>query len=178
MSSKEYWKPIDGYFGIYEVSNFGRVRRIKDGSCTNVGKILKPQKRCAYLSVTLYDRNHNPKTISLHRLVALSFCDNPEGKPQVNHIDGNKYNNYATNLEWVTSQENNKHASDTGLAKWWIGLNKANLKNGRKVRCKETGIVYDNQREAGKKLGIDESGICKACRGKYETAGSYHWEYV
>lgn len=178
MGDIERWKSITGFKGLYMVSNLGNVKRIKRGNGTNMGKVLKPQKRGLYLKVTLYDNGGNPHVFSVHRLVAQEFHRNRLNKPQVNHIDGNKYNNRAENLEWVTSSENNKHASDNGLAKWWVGLEIANKKNGRKVKCLETNIVYKNQLEAQKQTGVDGSGICKACRGRYKTAGGFHWEYV
>jgi len=89
----------------YAVTDDGRVWSNK----TN--KWLKPATTGrGYLSVRLHS-----KTQSLHRLVALAFCENPEGKPCVNHIDGDKVNNCASNLEWCSYSENHKHAFDTGL---------------------------------------------------------------
>ena len=160
------------------VSNYGRVKRIHRGNGTRIGNILKPQKRGMYLKVTLYDSQHRPHVFNIHRLVAQEFHRNRFNKTQVNHIDGNKYNNRADNLEWATPSENNKHAYETGLSKWWVGLEIANKKNGKKVKCLETNIVYKNQLEAQKQTGVDRSGICKACRGRYKTAGGFHWEYV
>lgn len=173
----ERWKPIKNYEGRYSVSNYGRVKRVKRGNATRPGKILRQQKRGKYLAVTLYDENANAKRYSVHRLVAEAFYRNPQKKAQVNHKDGNKYNNRADNLEWMTSKENNKHAADNGLSKWWIGLNAAAAKNKREVICNDTGEVFGSIREASLATGVHESSICHACKGEIRTAGGLEWRY-
>ena len=98
---EEIWKPIPGYEALYEASNFGRVR-----SLFRYKKILKPSPITnGYLTVELW-KNKQRKRIGIHRLVAMCFCDNPDNKPFVNHIDETKTNNCADNLEWVTHVEN------------------------------------------------------------------------
>ena len=79
------------------------------------GKMLKPQKsKTGYMYVTLY-KEKKPKKYRLHRLIAITFIDNPEQKPQINHINGIKTDNRIENLEWVTASENLTHAYKTGL---------------------------------------------------------------
>lgn len=103
----EVWRDIEGYEGLYRVSNMGRVRG--RGSC------IKPSKtKKGYLRVELWKGNAR-HSARIHRLVASAFVPNPHGKPDVNHIDGNKQNNRASNLEWVTPKENNAHAESNGL---------------------------------------------------------------
>lgn len=97
----EHWKPIDGYDGLYEVSNLGRVR-----STYGRGKMLKPMlSNTGYERVDLF-KDKKRKQFSVHRLVAKAFIENPEGKPFVNHKDESRTNNRADNLEWVTHKEN------------------------------------------------------------------------
>jgi DNA-binding NarL/FixJ family response regulator len=109
---KEIWLPIPNYEGLYEISNLGRVRRLRGKD----GTILKPFiDTHGYLIVTL-SKNSQKKLIRIHRLVALIFLPNPENKAQVNHIDGNKFNNRIDNLEWSTKIENQRHAERMGLA--------------------------------------------------------------
>ncbi len=104
---EEIWKDIEGYIGLYQVSNLGRVKS-KRG-------VLKSQKsNVGYLRYALWKGNKS-KNFSSHRLVAKAFILNPEGKKEVNHIDGNKNNNKVDNLQWITSSENQRHAFDTGL---------------------------------------------------------------
>lgn len=104
----EEWRPIPGYEGFYEASNLGRIRSVPRR--TTSGKVLKQREGTGtYLRVCLSKENQK-KTIAVHRLVALAFLENPEGKPEVNHLDGDKHNNAAGNLEWATRSENERHA--------------------------------------------------------------------
>ena len=102
MEDIEIWKKINNYEN-YEVSSLGNVRN------KNTGRILKPGIIGGYYCVGL--SNIKTKTFSVHRLVALTFIENPENKTDVNHKDKNKLNNNLVNLEWNTSKENNTHKS-------------------------------------------------------------------
>ena len=113
----EVWKAVVGFVGRYEVSNKGRVRAI----VTNHGKVcecIKPARQrsatCEYLYVQLWTKDR-PTTEAVHRAVAKAFVPNPDNKPMVNHIDGCKLNNNASNLEWVTCSENHRRAIARGL---------------------------------------------------------------
>ena len=153
----EIWKPISDYDG-YEVSNFGRVKSFK----YNSPRILKPELRGVYLSVNLYNKH-----FQVHRLVALAFIPNPDNKPQINHIDGHKLNNYAGNLEWTTASENIQHAFATGL--------KIAMQGEDNVRAKFTSeqVIYirsnpDNLtiKEFAEKLGVDLKTITRIQLGQ------------
>lgn len=122
----EVWKDVVGYEGIYEVSNKGRIKSKHYGKEV----FLKTQKTYdGYITIKLSIGGKSKRYI-LHRLVAIAFLDNPENKPQVNHIDCNKTNNFSDNLEWVTAQENVMHAWKNGL-------------NGNTVYFFEKKIVED-----------------------------------
>ena len=122
----ELWKVVDGFDGIYSVSNFGRVKSKERTQLYEDGRIFhypekvlkqstpKTGKRAGYMSAHFYC-NGKRETMCVHRLVATYFVDKPEGKDVVNHKDGNKSNNHYSNLEWVTYAENNAHAIETGL---------------------------------------------------------------
>lgn len=102
--TKENWKPISDW-PSYEVSDLGRVRRVETGLIL-AGAYTKGRRR-----VTLR-RNPIQANALVYRLVAEAFIPNPEGKPMVNHIDGNPQNDAVSNLEWVTAFENYQHAKD------------------------------------------------------------------
>jgi len=107
----EQWKAIAECNGEYYISDHGRVKSYKLGR----ERILKQgYDSYKYPIVGIY-KNGKSKTTCIHKLVAMAFISNPNNKPQVNHIDGNKLNNHKDNLEWVTSSENLQHAWDTGL---------------------------------------------------------------
>jgi hypothetical protein len=120
----EIWKDIPNYEGVYQVSSIGNIRscdrRIKTKSSRLIkGRIRKPIiKEGKYISINLLDKASGKSTRnSVHRFVAEAFIPNPENKPCVNHIDGNKHNNFVGNLEWCTYTENAIHAIKTGLKK-------------------------------------------------------------
>jgi hypothetical protein len=134
LIAEELWKDVVGYEGLYQCSNIGRVRSLdkvihtnnQHGSCSKwkKGKQLKQyDNQHGYLVAHLH--NGKPKTIAVHRIIALAFIPNTDNKSEVNHIDGDKTNNKISNLEWNTRSENQKHAFATGL-------NKPNDKAGEK----------------------------------------------
>ena len=101
----EEWRAVAGTDGMLEVSNQGRVRSLLRGE----PYILKTQKDKKGYQRLRYTVNRKKMCFKVHRLVAQAFIDNPDGLPQVNHIDGNKDNNAVNNLEWVTNQQNVIH---------------------------------------------------------------------
>lgn len=120
----EIWKDIKGYEGLYQVSNLGRVKSLdriivrKDGISQFKKGIIKTPKinSDGYCSVTL-SKNGNNKTFGIHILVAKHYIPNPDRKPEINHIDFNRENNQADNLEWCTHQENIQYSSNNGRYK-------------------------------------------------------------
>lgn len=109
------WRPIRNYEGVYEVCKFGTVRRVKPWKNTTFGGFIKPVLIShGYQHVSLC-RDNKAKSFRLHKIVAEAFLGPcPEGHV-VNHRDGVKTNNWASNLEYVTPRENTAHAIRTGL---------------------------------------------------------------
>jgi hypothetical protein len=126
LSKEEIWKDISDYEGLYQASSLGRIRSLDRYKITKnrYGKIkakikgifLKPSiNHDGYYEIVL-SKNGKSKMFRLHRVIAKTFLDNLENKPQVNHIDGNKLNNNINNLEWCTCKENINHAWENGLS--------------------------------------------------------------
>jgi hypothetical protein len=170
---KPKFKPIPGYDGKYLISSCGKVYSHKHK------KFLKPQlKRNGYLGVILC-KGSKTKHFMVHRLVAKAFCELSNGATEVNHKDGDKKNNHFTNLEWVTSSENRKHAL------WILGNIPFGDKNKRSKRVAQVCIesnktvaVFPSTWEAARKTGLHQTSIARAARGELKATGGFRWRYV
>lgn len=176
---EEIWRPVKGYEGLYEVSNRGRIRSVdrwvtdEDGiKRFRKGKILKPgPDKKGYLHVGL-GRNGKKRFFLVHRLVAMAWLDNSEGKPQINHIDEDKSNNDVSNLEWTTAKENTN---------WGTGCKRSAASRSKAVQAldPETGQVvmkYSSTMEA-ERNGFNSSNISACCLGKCRTHKGFAWRY-
>lgn len=193
---KEIWKDIED-FPNYQVSNFGRIKSkertvILENGRTKVvkSKILKPCLRTLgkngnYYRITLYN-NKNPKTINIHRIVAKSFVENPKNYNIINHIDGNKFNNRADNLEWCTQQHNVKESYRLGLQgpnnrhSFPKGMKPHNITRVSQYDLNGNFIkTYDSVLEATL-VFVDKrtSNISLCLNGKTKTAYGYIWKYA
>lgn len=112
---EEWWLPVVGFEGVYEVSNLGRIKRILAINNTWSGRILKDSVDRKGYHYRAFCKNGTEKADKLHRVVAKAFIANPLNLPEVNHKDGNKGNNRASNLEWTTNLDNVQHAKNLGL---------------------------------------------------------------
>lgn len=174
----EVWKSIDGFEGLYEVSNRGRVKSsdhyVKNGRGDRIvrGKILTPYKSThGYLFVAL---GRKAKHCSVHRLVARTFISNPQNLPDVNHKDENKSNNYVENLEWCNHSYNALYGSCQERLR--VYKNKPVY-----MIEKHTGNIlnrFDSIKIAMEKTGIHKTTISQVCRGLVKTAGGYIWKYA
>ena len=150
----EEWKVLTGYYNNYEVSRDGEIRNVK------TGRIMKQWiNDKGYKYVTLSNKSKR-KHFQVHRLVATMFIPNPHNLPVVNHKDRNPLNNCVENLEWCTQKYNVEYSHNV------------------RVRCIETGKVYDNIRQAEEETGIHNGNISKVCRGERKSCGGLHFEYV
>ena len=197
----EIWKDIQNYEGSYQVSNYGRVKslsRVDSRGNKRNEKILKGRKnRQGYYDVALC-KNGKQKFCRINRLVAQAFIPNPNNYPVINHIDGNKANNYVNNLEWCTYKHNSQEAMELGLLKPnYIGIMKGKFgkqhNKSKKVKqinkyTNEIIAVFDGINEAHRQTGINSGNISACCRkqinfknGKKwttKTAGGYKWEFI
>lgn len=176
MSSKEEWRDIVGYEGRYQVSNLGRVRSLPsfDSLGRNInGKILSPVNESnGYAQVTLCNKAGH-RGVSVHRLVAVAFLENPNSFPDINHIDENKKNNRVENLEWCSKSYNINYG--TRNFRCAIATNKPVF------AILDTGHHYyfRSGAYASKITGISKSSINNNLRGRSKTcAGGIRFTYA
>ena len=161
------WKKFiyEGIETDYSVSTEGEVRK----DTTNY--ILSQSSQQDYKFVTLLI-NGQQKRMRVHRMVAMTFIENPDNKPYVNHINGIRYDNNVENLEWVTQSENIQHAVRTGL-----------MQNGRKKAVIQYNLngdrmaTFESASEAARQTGGSQSKITMCCKRQRETANDYQWRY-
>lgn len=191
---QEIWKDISGFEGCYQVSNLGNVRSLdryvesKGKPALHKGVLMKPQvNHKGYYSVILH-KSSKPYTKLVHRLVATAFISNPNNLPQVNHKDTDKKNNYVSNLEWCTNQENQDHAKANGCysvftQKQYDAVRKNLLKVKREKAVIQMDAFgnklkeYSSMREAEEETGVSNSKICACCKKRRGTAGGFKWKY-
>ncbi|MGI8362739.1 NUMOD4 domain-containing protein [Bacillus cereus] len=175
----EIWKDIEGYEGLYQVSNLGRVKSLErvversDGRTRKqYGRILKPGLNTYGYPHVVLCRESLCKTTLVHTLVAQAFLYKKTICTEVNHRDGNKKNNSVWNLEWVTSEENKEHALREGLHhKPRKAVHMLSL-DGDHV------MTFPSMSEAARYLGVFKGGISGVCGGKGKTAYGYKWKYA
>jgi hypothetical protein len=187
MITEETWKDIPNYEGIYQASSYGRIK-----SCARVihykkGKIIHRKERFLslikgfgqYLTVGLFKNNHHI-TYNVHYLIAITFIENPNSLPCVNHKDENKYNNKVDNLEWCTYSYNTKY--NNGMRK---RIDTRNLKNthGREKKVYQYDSkgnlikIWDSVSSVEKELGFKKTNISSCCLNKKSQAYGYKWLY-
>lgn len=212
----ETFVDIEGYEGLYQISNFGRVWSVRKEIYMK-GGLVGP-----YPSVSLTKNGHYD-TFTIHRLVAKAFIPNPLDLPQVNHKDENPLNNCVDNLEWCTAKYNSNYGTRnskigdksrghrlTDEVKERISQKKKGTPSptkgvphteetksklskimkaksvGKKVRCVETGRIFNSINDAEAFMHPNEpsqkirlrTNIGMVCNGRGQTAYGYHWEFV
>ena len=179
--TEEVWRDIEGHEGLYQVSSEGRIKSLKrtiikkDGRKQTVKeRILKgtPDKD-GYLKIGLYCGTGKQKWFQVHRLVGEAFIQNPDEKPQINHINEIKIDNRACNLEWCTCKRNINHGSRNERVAKALGkpIGQYNL-DGQLIK------VWPSAREARRQTGFDQGYVSAVARGKYKQAYSYIWKYI
>lgn len=181
---EEIWKTIDGYEGYYEISSLGRLRScdrtIEQGR--NIlrlkGRLMKPHicSTTGYY-MTMLSKSGISKRFPLHRLIAKAFVPNPENKPLVDHINGNRTDNRIRNLRWCTNKENltfpiaseNRILCKQNVSKKVAQLDKTTLKAIN---------VFRSVGEVKRQLGFAKQNIILCCNGVKPSSYGYKWKYI
>lgn len=166
----ELWKPIPNTNNMYFISTHGR------GFSRYNNKLMKYQSRDKrYLYLRYLDSNGKQCYTAVHRLVAKAFIELPTDKAhlnvdelEVNHINGNKHDNYVGNLEWVSHFENLRHAYVTGLIPRQL----------KPILCITLNKVYSSMSDASRELGISRQNIWKVCNGKAKSCKGHTFRYL
>lgn len=177
---KEEWRAVQGYSGLYEVSDLGRIRSLpreiktyNGGKWTRPGKIIKPiTNKDGYQQVHIC-KDGKQTTRKVHQLVALAFLENPDGFLEVNHKNENKADNRAANLEWCSREYNINYGTArkrTGIANGRPVIQYS--LNGEKIQ------EFYSSYEAQRRLGVIEQSINLCCLGRRQQAGGFRWKYV
>lgn len=184
----EVWKDVVGYEGLYQVSNYGKIRSVDRLVAHNNGgeqfikgknKKIQIRDKDGYGQVNLY-KDGKYKTLKVHRIVAEAFLGKCDENLQINHKDWDRKNNKIENLEWCTAKYNVEHRRSplvVNRAKRWYGP----IRERKIVQKQIDGEIkkyYPSAASAAKENGFDSSSITKAARKKMRTYKGYIWEYA
>ena len=174
--TEEVWRDVKGYEGLYQVSNMGRVKSL--GRKDRFGRVIKERilepavTHNGYLRVGLHVDGKR-KMLRVHRLVCEAFHENPDNKSEVNHVNEDKTDNRACNLEWSTRTENCNHGSRNERVAKALSkpIGQFSL-DGKLIK------VWQSACEARRQTGFDEGYVGAVARGKFKQAYGFIWKYI
>ena len=165
---KEIWKDIEGYEGLYQVSNLGRVKSLGNNK-SRKEKILKLRKNNKGYNIACLYKNNVKKYYSVHRIVANTFLENPNNYPCVNHKDENPLNNSIYNLEYCSYKYNNTYGTR---------IERFIKSKSISIYCIERDKFYNSIKQASKELNIKSENIIQTLKGRQKQAKGYTFRYA
>ena len=174
--TEEVWRDVKGYEGLYQVSNMGRVKSLERKD--RFGRVIKERilepavTHNGYLRVGLHVDGKR-KMLRVHRLVCEAFHENPDNKSEVNHVNEDKTDNRACNLEWSTRTENCNHGSRNERVAKALSkpIGQFSL-DGKLIK------VWQSACEARRQTGFDQGYVGAVARGKFKQAYGFIWKYI
>lgn len=169
----EYWMPIKGYEGLYQISNFGNIKSLKRNKIIKicVKKINNKNRVYKYYHVALSDKYNNRKNYTLSRLVWSAFNDEIPAGFEIDHIDNDPANNCLFNLQLLTHSENIKKTYKDNPEY----INTGGVQR-KKIKCIQTGIEYESIRDCCRKMNINRGNLNSHLRCKrYKSIQGYHF---
>lgn len=182
----EIWKDIEGYEGLYQVSNLGNVKSLNyrhHGGTSNLHQYRLPQ---GYMVVHLY-KDNKKKMHYVHRLVGQAFLDNPQNLPEINHINENQSDNSVENLEWCSSKYNTNYSRVKHPERYFTSINGKRTNKKTKYSnfvinqlAKDGTIIkqWNNISEIVRTTEFKHSAIVRCCKDNRKTACGYKWEFA
>lgn len=168
----ETWKDIEGYEGLYQVSDKGNVYSARKDK-----KLKLVNKKDGYVQVSLA-KEGKTKAYRVHRLVAKAFVSNPNNYPVIDHIDGNPKNNVKENIRWCTQKDNVNNPVRFSRASNSLTNNSLNSKVTYQYTLDGTLVgIYPSASEVERKLGFLQGNVSSCCRGLLNTYKGYKWSY-
>lgn len=164
---------VDGYVGLYQVSNMGRIKSLINNFGVKRDLVLKELLTVNGYQCICLCKCKIKKTLTIHRLVATAFIPKPENKDWINHINGVKADNRVENLEWCTPRENSMHS-----------LNVLKNKHGKSKKIAQFSLKnehisdYESSDVASKNLSIQRTNIVACLKGRRGACGGFKWKYV
>lgn len=186
----ETWRDVAGYEGLYEVSNLGNVRGVarthfrydKQGNAYKVRVparcLVKKDNSNGYYRVCL-SRDNRVRRLLVHRLVAMAFVENPDDLPVIDHIDGDRHNNDASNLRWCTQGDNLRYSYQNGRETVIVreDLKKRQVHAVSRPVVRSDGEEFSSVVAASRALGLSESAVSHVVHGRAKTAGGYSFTF-
>lgn len=169
---EEIFREIEGFEGLYAVSNFGRIKSLRK----NI--YLRYAANNAGYAIVILSKGGNQYKFYVHRLVAKAFVPNEKGYNEINHIDEVKTNNVSENLEWVNHSQNMRH----GTIRSRISKAQTNRSNSRTILQSDLEgnpiKIWPSAKEIERVLGFAPSYVSACCRGEFKQCHNFRFEYV